>query len=579
MQLESLANEVLVEVFEYFNTIDLFRAFHGLNTRFDQLLFNHFLHYNVNFQSVSKHDYDIFCRQHLALILRRVISLRLSNDDETPNLPDHFLHHHFRISQFTGLQFLKLDSFDSIESLRSIILTCYRLPFLTHLKITLPLRFYDHNLNDLIRDIWSVSTLTHCDLHSNSISIISSVASLSLSTSIKYLSMKNVQLSLKNLNWLLACTPCLQYLCATVTCEQGYFESFAVVPLLTRLKLFIDCPLSVLSSTFKMMPNLSHVTLEITHSFDRSYLNGNQWKELVQNCLPNIKVLRFFVRFFCFQEINIEQQIDTSLDTFRSSFWIEEHQWFVRYEWNPQITNQHVSLYTLPYCSDGVYSVDPSIKFKSTSPVVADNEISNNVCQLVSKNETILWQERTSCFFSPKIRSFRVSLSLIGTFGSFIHTLDHLTSLEVALNHKNLLTHLQDLLDRLQHLYWLTIYKAEPSLVTQLQVVHTWLYRVSLLDYYFNASECVAFARSSLGQICKVLCISVTDRRNLPDLIDAMPHLRSLACFCEDNKWGLDESLSSENPDPAKWLRERMPSTYVVSGSMHEGCNVRVWFG
>jgi hypothetical protein len=47
--LESLGNELLLDLFEFFDTIQLFRAFHGLNSRFDNLLFNHFQAYRLDF--------------------------------------------------------------------------------------------------------------------------------------------------------------------------------------------------------------------------------------------------------------------------------------------------------------------------------------------------------------------------------------------------------------------------------------------------------------------------------------------------------------------------------------------------
>ncbi|UJR19556.1 hypothetical protein I4U23_022686 [Adineta vaga] len=61
MLLESLANELLLDLFEFLDGIDLLRAFGGLNCRFETLLHRYVLDYHLDFRFVSKRDFD----QHL----------------------------------------------------------------------------------------------------------------------------------------------------------------------------------------------------------------------------------------------------------------------------------------------------------------------------------------------------------------------------------------------------------------------------------------------------------------------------------------------------------------------------------
>lgn len=68
MNFELLANELLLDLFEYLDTNDLFHAFYNLNIRLNELLFTHCqLHGNLNFQSISKnicrinHHVDHYC--------------------------------------------------------------------------------------------------------------------------------------------------------------------------------------------------------------------------------------------------------------------------------------------------------------------------------------------------------------------------------------------------------------------------------------------------------------------------------------------------------------------------------------
>jgi len=49
MKLECLANELLMEIFEYLTAIDLLHTFHYLNSRFNTLLFKYFREYNLDF--------------------------------------------------------------------------------------------------------------------------------------------------------------------------------------------------------------------------------------------------------------------------------------------------------------------------------------------------------------------------------------------------------------------------------------------------------------------------------------------------------------------------------------------------
>jgi hypothetical protein len=111
MNLESLANELLLDLFEFLSAVHLLRAFHGLNSRFDTLLLAHFGTYHLDFRSISKTDFDIVCEQHLPLIADRIVSLCLSDDYDTPQQIDLFLSHLFTLRQLTNLRSLSLTCF------------------------------------------------------------------------------------------------------------------------------------------------------------------------------------------------------------------------------------------------------------------------------------------------------------------------------------------------------------------------------------------------------------------------------------------------------------------------------------
>jgi len=87
MHLESLTNELLLGLVEYFHVVHLCKAFYALNSRFDQLLCIQYQHFHRDFRSISKHDFDNISPQ-LPFIIDRIISLHFSNENIIPNVPN-----------------------------------------------------------------------------------------------------------------------------------------------------------------------------------------------------------------------------------------------------------------------------------------------------------------------------------------------------------------------------------------------------------------------------------------------------------------------------------------------------------
>jgi hypothetical protein len=169
MNFESLPNEMLLELFEFFNGVHLFRTFYNLNIRFNTLLIVHFQRYHFDFRNISKGEFDRICGNQLLSITDRIISLCLSDDNETPNLLDQFHSYGFTLTQFTNLRSLSLVRIRPQKKLDILLTESLCLPNLTHLTIT---ECYWGNENDfigLINSVWSLSKLTHCILRGNSV--------------------------------------------------------------------------------------------------------------------------------------------------------------------------------------------------------------------------------------------------------------------------------------------------------------------------------------------------------------------------------------------------------------------------
>ena len=84
MNLELLHNEILLVIFEYFNGIKLLLIFYSLNPCFNFLLYKQYRGYYFRFDGRLKRNFDMICQQHLPFITDRVIDLRITDDEDTP---------------------------------------------------------------------------------------------------------------------------------------------------------------------------------------------------------------------------------------------------------------------------------------------------------------------------------------------------------------------------------------------------------------------------------------------------------------------------------------------------------------
>ncbi|CAF1466624.1 unnamed protein product [Adineta steineri] len=103
MNIESLANEILLDVFDYFDGIDLFHTFYGLNTRFNFLICKQYLLHWFTFCGIKKSQFDELCQQHIPRLTNRVYGLSFTEYDRTPGQIDLFFTYIPSFEQFSGL--------------------------------------------------------------------------------------------------------------------------------------------------------------------------------------------------------------------------------------------------------------------------------------------------------------------------------------------------------------------------------------------------------------------------------------------------------------------------------------------
>ncbi|CAF5105013.1 unnamed protein product, partial [Rotaria sp. Silwood1] len=80
MNLELFPNEILFDLFDYFDGVDLFHTFYNLNSRFNFLLYQQYRFYSFNFNFISKRNFDLICKQHLSFVTNQILALRISDN-------------------------------------------------------------------------------------------------------------------------------------------------------------------------------------------------------------------------------------------------------------------------------------------------------------------------------------------------------------------------------------------------------------------------------------------------------------------------------------------------------------------
>ncbi|CAF3867230.1 unnamed protein product [Rotaria sp. Silwood1] len=590
MNLVFLPNELLLYLFEYLTTLDLFQAFYGLNLRFNTLILIHCRKCRLDFQSITKTDFDIICKNYLPCIIDRIISLRLSDDDNTPQQIGLFLSYNFQLERFINLQTLSLSNIHSSYILDKLITECSHLLSLTHLTLTkCYISMNGNNAHQLYSKIWSLSKLKYCYIDISFAHGSCFPMPTIISTSLKHLSIINMSCYLNELIHLFQSTPYLQYLSIDSMDYANDYELSLPILSITHLKLSFDSSLDILQYLLQNMPDLCDLTLETSNI----YMDGYQWEELIRRYLSKLKIFRFKMRFSALNDESKEIQSNQILDSFRTNFWLDEHQWFVRCHWYSSDEQYHfdfIDLFTLPYGFKDFLSYTGCTLAKSTCP--SDNEYwsydhVNNLCYGSSHfTSSIMSRVRFS-----NIQYLSLSLPFNDQFLLVVSKLDRLTSLCISINnHKktdNVLSQLQTLLDRAPCLYSLSL-DAWPSLNQQVPLMENICPSIRRLNFqgyargknwcYFNDEQCRQLSHSPLGIQCETLLIKVKNRRNILDLVNSMSHLRALNVRCEDDPWITQKNTLSQTEDELiEWLQHNLPSSSMIMRDTRQIHAIRLW--
>jgi hypothetical protein len=435
MSLESLANELLLDLFEYLPAVQLLRAFHGLNARFDNLILIHFRTYRLDFRAASKEDFDIVCQVNLPLIVDQSISLCLSDDDENPHQIHLFRSHGWNLRRFQSLRSLLFDHIRSEETITEVLLEC---PQITHLNLTAC--YFGCKQNDILHfmnTIWSLPQLTHCYLDMDLKHGLHIPTPTAFSLSMKHLSIVGVPYRIGQLGDLCVHTSCLRYLALDLYRIHVDEELQTPIPSLIQLNLvFVGVQNGIIENLLQHMPNLCRLKIETCYV----ELNGYEWEQIIRNHLPKLKIFQLKMRFQVIGEKNKKELFNS----FRTRFWLDEHQWFIRYHYNLHDSSNMICLYTLPYRFTYIDILFP-VSSQSTCSNEDDYWSYNHVQHLLYRSSSIEEMIVSNLNF-PRINRLSIKFPVNTHLWSIIEKLDCLTSLEISRSNTDAQSQLQALI-------------------------------------------------------------------------------------------------------------------------------------
>jgi hypothetical protein len=514
MTLELLPNEILLDLFDYFNGTDLLRAFYGLNSRFNFLLYKQFRLYCLDFSSVSKRDFDMICQQHLPFIADQVIAFRFSDMRETPEQIHLFLSYIPSFKPFTRLHSLTLHRCDSYQTLVKFLDECHNLSSLTHLYIYSCLLSISQVDCQLIVDkIWRLPKLTNCDVDINFNEQQIFCVPTIISSSIQCVSIFHGELQWTQINRLFKHTPRLKYLFAFI---KDLIDDDSVAhyyPTLIRLNICLlsSCDISKMIVFFQGTPNLRH--LDISTWFVRCFTSKT-----------SIRLYTLSIGYNSYECMIPDYWQSTYPHDNQQAFYKSMTSIFNETFFDQQILS-NISL--------------PNIKYLRMKLPINDHfwSIVPNLNQL----------EKLS--ISSHADSFQSQLQTL------LDRAPHLDRLAIF----------QDASLPLQ----MSLFKYTNASVRQIDLRG--------YNHDFDEEECTALTRSPLGVQCEVLSIRVNNHESTINLVRNMLNLRTLIIKCADDEYYKQSILTNDNDEGIQRLKDHLPSTYVITRDPEEDSNLLIW--
>ncbi|CAF1240973.1 unnamed protein product [Adineta steineri] len=345
MKFELLPNEILLDYFGYFNALDLFYAYDGLNYRLNKLIRTLPLH--LNFQYANKSKFIEFCRT-MSLneeLKNRIYSLHLSNQEIDFQI-EAFLSF-FSLNQFTNLQSLSITEINFTDSTKIIFMLSSISKLQTLSIISSPFLFNAINETLFIKNL----TISYCFL--------------------------------TKLYQLLQHMPILKYLNIQCLNDDGYsYDTNRLndTPCAIHLKELIienlQCRLMNFEIFVKEIPNLQILTISARNNNDM--FDANLWEQLIRILLAHLITFNF--NFGCIYK----DHYNIILNKFQTNFWRKQYKCFTEY----MADKKSIFIYTTPYISNKFRLTSSTTRYNNTIIDKSDESDDRIIIKKLRKSST-----------------------------------------------------------------------------------------------------------------------------------------------------------------------------------------------
>ncbi|CAF0742001.1 unnamed protein product [Adineta ricciae] len=572
MKMELLANELLLDLFEYLHPLELLHSFYGLNIRLNNLLFLYLRSHSLDCRWISQRSFTDLCQNILPFITNRLYSIHLSNTDVIPNQINQFFSYGFQLHNIASLS---LSHVHSTELLTRILLAYPQLRSL-HLRKS----FLDDEIEKTTRclnTIWSLPKLQSCYLDIESKNYFDSSLLIQTSLTLHTVSIENDSVPPAYLIALFNCTPNLRSLSINIQPAKDHDQDFSfTIPALTTLKLKLHTSFRMLSYLLK---NLSHLR-ELSIETDMIWFDGYQWEDVLTNYLKQLKTLHLLMFYRISQEKDIVEEMFYLIESYRTSFSTKERQWFIRCDYRRE--DGTVYLYTLPYGFPKFSrpSCDMSI---TTYPTEKMSKAFASVRTLSLDYDLLYLATQTALQFE-NIQCLELFYPFDDTFWSVITNFHRLKTMEIILSvhsdeNYRPIHHVRSLIERSTSLRSLTIDYLILSELSSTPMQNCSLRRLDLMsrDGHFYGIECISLIQAFLGNQCEILLINIENHTIIFDLLEKLSNLRALTFQCQSDSWDDNNESLVIDDELLQDLKQRLGSKYSVMRDEDESSIIHVW--
>ncbi|CAF0817129.1 unnamed protein product [Adineta steineri] len=377
--LSTLPVELIYRILDYLDIETSLLSFRYVSKKF-YFISNKWNSYNYDLSSISKNHFDLICRQ---ICQKKIVSITLSDEDTTPGQIRLFFSLN-RISNFPRLRSLTLRNIDSNDLYEIVkdILNCSLTTFSCQSRGKQN-KSIIHLLSKLI--IQSNLEILSLNTHAHYIEQMfkSMTQSHLIELTIGILTFNEYQTILQYCPYLRVFV--IDDCWINDTDQNSTIKSYQQLISLT-LK-FTNRSITQLEYLLLLTPSLTELKLINSPLTPNSLINGSYWEVFIKTKLLSLIKFQFVFYQLVLRTYECNGDVELFIIPFRTSFWLEEKQWFVNCQ---SIKSSHtIQLYSVPFSINSYdYNFDLGNILLSTSIKKLNHSIIMDHVRCLSLNLT-----------------------------------------------------------------------------------------------------------------------------------------------------------------------------------------------